>query len=102
MSLKPARGTAMRVHRVHVRFVPLDQSSGAPRKLSTDDLPELRRLLRSDLSINEIAEKFDISGNTLRNFIRQRRLCNIRDRQRIITAKRQIAAAEVAICVTSE
>lgn len=90
MRLAPAKGTALRCHRVMVRFAtgckpgPKTDAKLAPRVV------EVRRLLRTDKSIDEIADDLGVSRPTLVNFIRRRRICNMQERAYFISMQESL------------
>lgn len=80
------RGQAMQQESTFVRLAKLDHP-GSPRgdrKLSTSDIPRIRRLLRTEISIEQMAEEFGTSGRTLRCFIKRRAICNLKARMQFI------------------
>lgn len=88
---RPAAVTALRRHVVQTRFVP--DSTPGPKldaKLA-DRIPEVRRLLRTDLSINDIAAKLGVSGTALRAFIKRNALCSIGERAKFISRQKSLA-----------
>lgn len=90
MNRATGAGTAMHLDSSFVRF-----ASGARRgskgKFGTEHIPELRKLLRADKTIAEIAAHFGTAPPTLMNFIKRRRLCNLTERRNFITLKRSLA-----------
>lgn len=95
MTLKPARGTALRQHVVMVRFE-TDHKPG-PRlrdRCLGHRVVEIRKLLRTEKSIEAIADELGVCTPTLRNFIKRRNICNLKDRSRFITQQRSIAREE--------
>jgi hypothetical protein len=88
---QPAAGTAMRCHMVRTRFV----ADGTPgpkldAKLA-DRISEVRRLLRTDLSIGQIAAQLGVCAPSLRRFVRRRGLCNIADRAQFIRRQKTLS-----------
>lgn len=88
----PATGVPMSRHVVRTRFVP-DSTPGRPKfdAMLSDSIPEIRRLLRTDLSLQEIALQLGVSAPTLRHFIRRRQICDIAERAKFIGRQRNIA-----------
>lgn len=84
---KVGSGTAMRTHRVHVRFAPAGHGLGTPSDL---DVTEVRKALRTDNSIPEIAAQFGVHPHTLANFIRRRNLGNLWERRIYLGRQRAI------------
>jgi len=82
----------MHLDMVQTRFV---SHAGAKQTLDSSHIPEIRKLLRTDMSIAEIAAFFDVSLPTVRNFIKRRAICNMRDRNNFITLQRSIAREEI-------
>ena len=80
-----AAGTALRNHVVKTRFV----AGERPGSKSSDivlqaQITKIRRMLRTDLSIEEIATRCGVTRDALSRFIKRRRICNMRERQRFI------------------
>ena len=90
MTAATGKGTAMHMDFVRVRFGRDSKPGPKPTDLS-DKLPELRRLLRTDASITAIARELGCSHATLRNFIKRRRLLNMRARREFISLQKSIA-----------
>lgn len=93
--IKPARGTALRQHVVMVRF----ETDHRPGPKTRDPLlghrvAEVRKLLRTDKSLEEIAAEMEVCASTLRNFIKRRNICNLKDRSHFITQQRSLAREE--------
>ncbi len=91
--MKTARGTGMRVHKVHVRFGTPLPGRPADSKLG-DRIVEVRKLLRTDLSLNEIAEILGVSMPCLRGFVKRRNICNLTDRRMFNTLQKSLAREE--------
>ena len=92
--MKTAAGTGMRTHKVHVRF-----SNGVRPGRPADSklghrIVEVRKLLRTDLSLDEIAENLGVSMPCLRGFIKRRNICNLTDRRNFNTLKKSLAREE--------
>lgn len=80
-------GTPMQLICPRVRFMP--QGQGAPAGSRLDDkIVEVRRLLRTDKSISEIARDLGVSTGGVSQFIKRRRLCDMQERHRAISAKK--------------
>lgn len=86
-----AAGTALRRHVVRTRFVPDSKSGPKLDAKLADRIPEVRRLLRTDLSINDIAAKLGVSDTALRAFIKRNALCNIGERAKFIGRQKTLA-----------
>lgn len=61
-----------------------------------DKIADVRRLLRTDQSIEAIAEQLGVIPKTLRDFVRRHGLCDLTERQRIIVRRRVIAREEAS------
>ena len=70
---------------------------GASQILETSDIPEIRRLLRTDNSIASIADHFGVAALTLRSFIKRRNICDMRARSQFITLQRSLAREDARI-----
>lgn len=81
-------GVPMQHEPVRVRYV---ASRGTNAKLSTADIPAIRKWLRTDLSIAQIAEKFGVWDQTLRYFIRHRGICDLRERTQFLQKQKLIS-----------
>lgn len=95
MSLRPAKGTALRQHVIAVRFA--TESKPGPKlrdRILGHRIVEIRKLLRTDKSIDEIATELGVCRPTLANFIKRRGICNLKDRSNFITLQRSIAREE--------
>lgn len=83
-------GASMQLVPTFVRFA--RQGKGGRHALSrqslNDRIVEVRRLLRTDASIGEMAAELGTSPTTLYVFIRHRRLCNMKERHRAIQGKK--------------
>ena len=93
MSRRGATGAAMNLVAVRTRFVP-DSKTGPKldAKLSYR-ITEVRRLLRTDLPLGQVADQLGVSDATLRNFVKRRRLCDLGERTKWIGRQKRIAAA---------
>jgi len=80
-------GTPMQMHRIVVRFEP-GAKLGRKPKLLVDDVPRVRVLLRSDLSLSEIADKLGVTATTVFNFVKRYQLCDLAMRRRAISSSR--------------
>lgn len=96
MRLQPAKGTALRQHVVTVRFE-RDHKPGPKLRdrCLRDRVVEVRKLLRTDKSIEEIATELGVCAPTLRSFIKRRNICNIKDRSHFITQQRSLSRERV-------
>lgn len=96
--MKLHTGTPMQMHFIRTRF----EGGGKPGpKPGTCDLGhghirEIRQLLRTDMTIGEIAARFGVSNSTLRGFIKRRRLCNLRERREFITLQKSVGSEVIA------
>jgi hypothetical protein len=80
---KVSAGTALRLHVVKTRFVAGERSGPKSPDINLQDqITEIRRMLRTDLSIEEIATRCGVTRAALSAFIKRRRLCNMRERAR--------------------
>lgn len=93
MKFHPARGTALRTHVVFTRFAPIGHG-GPSEKLRTSDIPKIRKLLRTDMTLTAIASECGVTANTLRYFIRRRRICDIAERDKFIKLKKSLDGLE--------
>jgi len=88
--MRAASGTALRTHRIMVRFAsgcapgPKTDAKLAPR------IAEVRKLLRTDMSIPEIAERLGACPAALKNLIRRRNICNMNERKKFISLQRSL------------
>lgn len=89
----PARGTALRSHRIVTRFAPIGHG-GRSEKLRTSDIPKIRELLRTDMTLTEIAAEFGVERPTLFYFIRRRRICDTAERAKFIKLQRALRRLE--------
>ena len=55
-----------------------------------DRIPEIRKLLRSDLSLANIAAQLGVGAQSLRRIIKQRNLCDLRARRDFNTLQRSL------------
>jgi hypothetical protein len=90
MTFKAANGTGMRTHVVRVMFVP-GGPIGRPKKLERSHIPEVRRLLRTSLPIGDIAKQFGVTQPCLSRFCKRHRICDLKDRARMVSIARQDA-----------
>lgn len=91
MSVAAGRGSGMRLDSSRVRFA----RTGAGREAGiglNDSVVEVRRLLRTDMTVAEIAESLGVQVQALKAFIKRRQLCrSLADRQNFISLQRSIA-----------
>lgn len=80
-------GTSMQAHRVSVRFEKC-AAGGAHHKLTRDDIPNVRRLLRTGKSQKAIAEALGVTEPTIVKFIRRYRLCDMKMRRTCISSSK--------------
>lgn len=97
MSAHAGKGSAMHMEFVRVRFV--KDSTPGPKKgqnthLTQEDVAEVRKLLRTEMSVAEIASHFGIESQCLRIFIKRRRICDLKARRDFISLQRSLARAE--------
>ena len=76
-----SRGTALRQHVVAVRFEGGCKPGPKQDHKLHGRMTDVRRLLRTDKSIGDIAEELGVALQTLRGFIKRRSLCNMNERQ---------------------
>lgn len=87
-------GISMRLEPTRVRFE-RDTAPGPKQDYKlADRLVEVRKLLRTNLSIADIAASLGVSAPTLVGFIKRRRLCNLTDRRNFSSLKRSMAREE--------
>jgi IS30 family transposase len=96
MTASTGAGSAMQLDVTRTRFAK-DSRGGSKQLLDTGNIPEIRKLLRTDKSIAEIAEHFGVDRLTLRSFIKRRAICDMRARTNFITLQRSIAREEARI-----
>lgn len=89
--MKPARGTALRQCMERIRFASGARPGPKPDGKLGPRIVEVRRLLRSSMSIADIASDLNVSRVTLTNFIRRRRICDIADRNRFISLQASLS-----------
>jgi hypothetical protein len=95
MTMNVARGTAMRVHVVKTRFSKSERPGRRPGVSVLDDnIPEIRKLLRTDKSLDEIAASFGVERQCLTQLIKRRRLCDIKERAKFISLQKSIRKLE--------
>lgn len=84
-------GIPMSIEPTRVRFE-RDSTPGPKQdhKL-TGRVAEVRRLLRTDMSVVEIADELGVSKPTLLNFIKRRRLCDLTERRNFMSLQRSLA-----------
>jgi len=82
------KGSAM-----HMEFVPvrLEGRKGTEYKLGKEHIPEIRKLLRSSMTIEEIATHFHVSKPTMVGFIKRRQICDMKERGDFISLQRSLA-----------
>lgn len=89
------KGTALRTHKITTRIVPND----LPGRPAADlNVVEVRKLLRTNMSLEQIGLQLGVKRGALRNFIKRRNLCNLTDRKHFISlqASTNREAAEAA------
>lgn len=94
-------GTAMQVHRVFVRFDKLKCGPAPGRSKIDDRIVEVRRLLRTNKSCAEIANELGVDSQTLRRFVKRRRICDLQERDLFISRQKSQATLEKRLSVTS-
>jgi hypothetical protein len=88
MRAKTGSGTGMHLDCSWVRF----GRNGPGRTCADLNVVEIRRLLRTDMSLPAIAESVHVSLPTLRSFIKRRQLCrDLAERRNFITLQRSLA-----------
>lgn len=90
MRLGPARGTALRQHVVITRFESGCRPGPKPGAKLAPRVAEIRKLLRTEMSLQEIADAIGSDADALRRFIKCRQLCNLRDRMEWIKLQRSL------------
>lgn len=93
MSFMPARGTALRTHRIRVRFAPGARPGPKPADL---DVAEVRKLLRTDMSIEQIALHLGVKDASLRSFIKRRNLGDMWARRVFLSMQEALRKEEIA------
>ncbi len=91
MSAATGKGSAMHLVFIRRRFV---SGPGSHPYLGREHIPEIRKLLRSNMSIREIAEQFSVQRPVMLRFIKQNRLCDVKERQRFISLQASLAREE--------
>lgn len=86
--LGPARGTALRTQAIRYRFE--RGAKPGPKEMLADRVPEIRKLLRTDMAITAIATHLGTTEKTLLSFIRRRRLCALKARRDFISLQRSL------------
>ncbi len=89
MKFSTGAGSAMHLDSTRVQFR-LNGRPGGKQSLGTSDIPEIRKLLRTEKSIAEIADVFGVVPNTLRAFIKRRAICDMKARRDFISLKRSV------------
>lgn len=87
------QGTAMQAHRIRARFVSGTGGRYADRSLD-ERIVEIRKWLRSDLSLPQIAHAMSLDYDKLSAFIKRRRLCDLRARKEFITLQESLRKEE--------
>ena len=87
-----SRGTAMQQHAVITRFE-CGAKTGPKEKLTTRDVPKIRALLRTEMSVSDIADEIGVGLVTLKLFIKRRSICNLNERKKFISLKRSVGEA---------
>ena len=80
--------------RVHLAPCTRHQNGGANKKITSDDIPKLRKLLRSDSTITEIGLEFGVDRATIHAFVNKHRLCDLKLRRKIISTSRLESIAD--------
>jgi hypothetical protein len=85
-------GQAMQQHRWSWKICPQDVSGPLrERLLCTGDIPKIRKLLRTDASLEDICAELSVSVTTMRSFIKRRQICNLKDRRNFISLQKSLA-----------
>lgn len=92
MTAATGKGTAMHVEFVSVRFIP--PRRGGVAKLDRKHIPEIRKLLRTAMSISAIASHFGVSRVTMMGFIKRNQICDMKTRQNFISLQNSLAREE--------
>lgn len=87
--MKTGAGSAMQIHSVTTRFEGgVDGTKKGiagdvcgTTKLFSSDIPKIRKMLRTDVSIQLIANEFGVVYLTMYNFIKRRQLCDMGERR---------------------
>jgi len=64
-------------------------------KLGTEHIPEIRRLLRTEMSTAKIAAKFGVSDLTFWSFVKRRGICDLKARREFISLQKSSAGEEL-------
>lgn len=87
-------GIAMQVEPLRIRFE-RDSTPGPKRDHKLiGRIVEVRKLLRSAMSVSEIAENLGVSRPTLENFIKRRRLCDLNERRKFLSLQSSLSRLE--------
>jgi hypothetical protein len=89
------KGSALRLDPLIIRFG--RQLRPGPRggtSALNGRIVELRELLRTDKSIREIAEELGMDAQAVRRFVKQRQICNLKDRSNFITLQKSLKRLE--------
>jgi hypothetical protein len=92
-------GIAMSVEPTRVIFERGSKSGPVPGvnyRLGYEHVAEVRKFLRTDLPIDEIALHFGVESQCLRRFIKRRRLCDLKARRDFISLQRSLAREEAS------
>jgi hypothetical protein len=95
--MRVAKGTGLRQHAVHFRFASGCRPGARPDAKLAPRITEIRKLLRTTMSIQEIADALGCDPATLRKIIRRRQICNLLDRTRFITLQRSLARLDAEV-----
>ncbi len=79
ITMTRSTGTSMRAYKPMVRFV-----TGCGKPPIALDVTEVRRLLRTNKGIGEIAEILGIDRATLCRYVKRMQICNLKDRAQFI------------------
>lgn len=87
-------GMAMSVEPLRYRFEPIGVPGPRQDHKLADRISQVRKLLRSTMSVAEIAKELGVSKPTLEHFIRRRRLCNLGERRKFLSLQSSLARLE--------
>lgn len=89
--MKVARGIALRQCVVYTRFASGCRPGARPDAKLTPRIVEIRKLLRTEMSVAEIADVLDCDSKTLTSMIRRRQICNLGERNKFIRLQKSLA-----------
>lgn len=89
--MRVARGTALRQCVVYTRFASGCRPGARPDAKLAPRIAEVRKLLRTEMSVAEIADVLGCDSKTLTNMIRRRQICNLSERNKFINLQKSLA-----------